>query len=1665
MGLFLQPPQIRESLTGSLAEIGSARRLALLIQASAVLLVAITLPTLVFCLLDVLWALPTSVRAAGLILTLIVGTGLFRRYWLVTWRLTTDPLAVALQLEQVYPQLHDTLASGVAFARSCVDGEAHPAQGFRAAVIRAARRLLERHDFSTWIPRKSATRATWLALAVMLIAGAMFACAPHRAAQALIRFVDPFGAHPWPTRTHIDILEPHPLPVRLARGESWSLVFAVSGELPEYAEVEILQSDGEHWIDHYPLSRDAVHQAAAPVSIRWDGQRFRRSFQFRIHANDASTPWHHITLVAPPQFLPLDDRPSPQFRIIPPPYCGLPAADLPDGAAVLEVPIGSVVHLRARCDTSLTDARLVFAGPPPPLSLLSALQWLAVAPPPQTAISSILGQAYAADIPLQLNAEGTLIHGVFQPPFSGTYIWKLTDTTGLTCTRLLEVRLLPDPTPTVHWTRPQREVDPPWYLPTAALALHVSASDSRYGLRQTTIEYRCQGEHVTQQLHLFDGELLHRAFPALVGTAVCARPWHNFRCERHIPLAIFRHADGRPLQDGDIVHLRIQATDWDNITPCKPPGYTTPHSDSVEPTPIPGSQPEQNWDFTLAIVSQQTLLAILQRELASLLPDSQQLRRLHQQAQQLLSTPRTNPTPPDNPSASPLREQLFRLEQLQRQLRNRMEHPQDGLVKRVERLRTTAQVNRLPTLPLTRRLQAVGELVQQLHQQQLPALDTHLWQLREAIDLPIQEERRLALQRQQQVVEQQLQTLVELLSEWSGAADVRSQARLLQQQIVQQTAELQRLSEQVPAGQPIKRLPPEAASELQRHALRLQTSAEQTATLLGQAARMSQQRQWQAEQARKLAEAAERRSQELQQQTTTQAPGSHDRALLEAQAASQRFQAAEFRRQAQQAQAEAAALHRALQLADGQAAATDLRQAAEQLRQNQQSQAIRQTTQAAQRLEQFMNALTTEQQEDAPVELSRRRAAADALHALGDAQEDLYRRTQQAAQLADAHQRSAELHKLARQQTEILEQAQQLLQRLQRDGSSPAMEAARNAVEQMAVARDALHNGQAPLADQARSLQQLDEARDRLDMGATTTVLPQHLADEKHRQLTDRLRTLIDRQNSRITEAQRLHERLLSLRRWVRTLEHSYAALAEDERQLAEEIHSLIDTLDNLPVLQHVLEDATAALRRAAERIDQRLTDRDRERPFDDNLETHQHHRLLVPMTQAVRRLELILSAIKEDKQTQDQPAAPKDPHPTQPPSAIPSGGDIVSLRSQLKVLRTWQAEILQRTAELAQRYPNPTTAPESYKEQLHELQTAQRTIATLFEKLAPRLVEDPTSPLPDASPLPVAPPPRPLPEDTPPHQSRATPDARRPQSTPHVASLNISIVAILSMYLIENEPIPIAPPPRPAPLTGPSWEPKSAQHVEDPAQIVERIIRQARQASQELARANTGPQTQLTQQHILVDIDKLLQPPPSGQGQSRQGSSESTSSNQSSATPSPPSTGQLPPGATPPPDARPPQSNSNQSMPPTPNSHQGSAPSAPKGSSTPATDMTQQSASAIRRPRRDRSSSQTQASSRQQATDSTTPDVRSTQSANPQTPPSSPNTAGVGRPDSQKQPRMSTPRSMLTREEEWILNIWGHLPDTLRRQASEYFRQELIPQYSKLLEKYYSSRLEKNNK
>ena len=53
-------------------------------------------------------------------------------------------------------------------------------------------------------------------------------------------------------------------------------------------------------------------------------------------------------------------------------------------------------------------------------------------------------------------------------------------------------------------------------------------------------------------------------------------------------------------------------------------------------------------------------------------------------------------------------------------------------------------------------------------------------------------------------------------------------------------------------------------------------------------------------------------------------------------------------------------------------------------------------------------------------------------------------------------------------------------------------------------------------------------------------------------------------------------------------------------------------------------------------------------------------------------------------------------------------------------------------------------------------------------------------------------------------------------------------------------------------------------------------------------------------------------------------------------------------------------------------------------------------------------------------------------------------------------------PKASLPFDEDVAKDVWGHLPDKLRQQMTQYYKEDVMPKYAEMLRLYYSSLAEK---
>jgi hypothetical protein len=242
------------------------------------------------------------------------------------------------------------------------------------------------------------------------------------------------------------------------------------------------------------------------------------------------------------------------------------------------------------------------------------------------------------------------------------------------------------------------------------------------------------------------------------------------------------------------------------------------------------------------------------------------------------------------------------------------------------------------------------------------------------------------------------------------------------------------------------------------------------------------------------------------------------------------------------------------------------------------------------------------------------------------------------------------------------------------------------------------------------------------------------------------VKALLGRQKAAVAEAERIHGLVRANKMWERPLLASYADLEERERAIAGEVRSLGEKeFAPLPVLARLLRESAAAMEGAADKAKVRredALDADPNAAFDAELEAANDRKVSRPMQLAARRLAQLVEALKPDdpksgSNKEPQPKTPPMPKEPMNPMPPPAGGDqdLVPPLAQLKVLRSLQAELNERTAEFAKAHPDADKLTDEERAELKELEQAQRDIAALFEHMAKLFEEHKQPPPPEKGP------------------------------------------------------------------------------------------------------------------------------------------------------------------------------------------------------------------------------------------------------------------------------------------------------------------------------------------
>ncbi|MBN9120646.1 MAG: hypothetical protein J0I06_16085 [Planctomycetes bacterium] len=253
---------------------------------------------------------------------------------------------------------------------------------------------------------------------------------------------------------------------------------------------------------------------------------------------------------------------------------------------------------------------------------------------------------------------------------------------------------------------------------------------------------------------------------------------------------------------------------------------------------------------------------------------------------------------------------------------------------------------------------------------------------------------------------------------------------------------------------------------------------------------------------------------------------------------------------------------------------------------------------------------------------------------------------------------------------------------------------------------------------------------------------------------------------------------------------------------------------------------------------------------------------------------------------------------------------------------------------------------------------------------------------------------------------------------------------------------LPVAPPPRevrPDGTRDPAPKAEAPARAEDPAAVVDRIIKNSKDVGDRLENKDAGADTRTKQDKILSDIDALINrqedpPPPKPD--------DKNDKNDKNDMPKDPMTGKDPMMKDmPPPKGDTPMDKKGTGMGKDdgmPMAGMNDPPPMPMGGNG-------------RRPRMGDPMAGDKKDPGDQQPDPTKSDNKKAPGG--QKDPKDPSGSMGGNPGGKV-----APKALVPQDEDVSKDVWGHLPDKLRRQMTQYYKEDVMPKYAELLRLYYSS-------
>jgi hypothetical protein len=270
------------------------------------------------------------------------------------------------------------------------------------------------------------------------------------------------------------------------------------------------------------------------------------------------------------------------------------------------------------------------------------------------------------------------------------------------------------------------------------------------------------------------------------------------------------------------------------------------------------------------------------------------------------------------------------------------------------------------------------------------------------------------------------------------------------------------------------------------------------------------------------------------------------------------------------------------------------------------------------------------------------------------------------------------------------------LQRLRSNADQPVGRAA----QRLEQADQSMSGGDGESAEE-----QIQDALDDLEQAQREIAQDQRAAEESLAQelmekIADQLTALHSQQKAAIEETLRLRSEYEKRGSWSRTLLKSLRNLATVQRNLKTETLAAAEQVQAVEILALALRGAARSMHLAEENLAQR----------DAGEQT------TAWQNQAARRFDDLLKALNSKSKQEDQP--PQQPGQGGEPEESGPPGERVALISQLKIVRTLQADLISRFGQVRQKQGASGKLTDDQKKELAAIAEEQSQLADLIREL-----------------------------------------------------------------------------------------------------------------------------------------------------------------------------------------------------------------------------------------------------------------------------------------------------------------------------------------------------------